>query len=87
MRCDAYENAHFKEMMKTLRDQHVLRHVFKSSDRVLLFDLQLHLFPTKFHSRWTRPFIIKLYCHGAIEIKNSKIGHVFKVTKNISNIF
>lgn len=61
--------------------------VFKSSDKVLLYDSWLCLFPRKLHSRWTGQFIVKtIYPYSVIEIKNPKADHVFKVNEIILNI-
>lgn len=80
MRQDVYENTHiFKEMMKPLHDQQILKCVFKPSDKVLLCNSRLHLFSMKLSSWWIGQFIVKNvypYPHGAIE---NEICHVFKV--------
>ena len=66
--CDAYENSKIsKERMKFFYDKQILRKSFEPSQRVLLYNLRLHLFPGKLRSRWTGPFIVKKcfppWCH------------------------
>lgn len=52
LRCDTYENVCiFKDKMKTLHNQHISRHTFKPSDKVVLYESRLHLFSEKLHSR------------------------------------
>ena len=81
IRNDAYMNSKiYKERMKVLHDQHIHRKTFEPSQKVLLYNSRLHLFPGKLRSRWTGPFIVKtLYPHGAVEIENPLNGNVFKV--------
>ena len=81
IRNDAYENSRiYKEKMKVFHDKHILRKSFEPSQKVLLYDSRLHLFPGKLRSRWTGPFIVKnVFLHGAVEIENPKNGNVFKV--------
>ncbi|XP_075112050.1 uncharacterized protein LOC142182057 [Nicotiana tabacum] len=69
-RLEAYENAKlYKEKTKRWRDN-LLRHKdFKVGDQVLLYNSRLRLFPGKFKSRWSGPYIItKVTPYGAIEI-------------------
>ena len=70
IRRDAYENSRIsKERMKVFHDKQILRKSFEPSQKVLLYNSRLHLFPRKLRSRWTRPFIVKnVFPHGAIEI-------------------
>lgn len=61
-------------------DQNLLRNFFTSGQKVLLCNSHLQVFPGKFCSRWSGPFIVRTsYPHGAVEIKNPKDGNVFKV--------
>ena len=81
IRNDAYENAKiYKDKMKVFHDKHIVRKSFEPSQKVLLYDSRLHLFPGKLRSRWSGPFIVKnVFPHGAVEIENPKNGNVFKV--------
>jgi hypothetical protein len=81
LRNDAYDSSRkYKEHMKKLHDQSILRRSFKPGQKVLLYNSRLHLFPGKLKSRRTGPFIIKtVFSHGAIEIEDPKNGNIFKV--------
>ena len=60
IRRDAYENSRIsKERMKVFHDQKILRKSFEPSQKVLLYNSRLHLFPKKLRSRWVGPFIVK----------------------------
>jgi hypothetical protein len=78
---DAYDSSRkYKEYMKKVHDQSILRRSFEPGQKVLLYNSRLHLFPGKLKSRWTGPFIIRtVFSHGAIEIKDPKNGNTFKV--------
>jgi hypothetical protein len=66
--------------MKKVHNQGILRRSFEPGQKVLLYNSRLHLFPGKFKSRWTGPFIIRtVFSHGAIEIEDPKNGNIFKV--------
>lgn len=53
---------------------------FNLFDKVLLYDLWLHLFFKKLCSSWIGPFIIKtIYPYGAVEVENLNTSHMFKV--------
>ena len=48
IRCEAYESARLsKERVKLVHDRMILRKVFDSGMKVLLYDLRLHLFSGK----------------------------------------
>lgn len=81
IRNDAYDCAKsYKERMKRVHDQSILRKSFHPGQKVLLYNSRLHLFPGKLRSRWSGPFIVRtVYPHGAIEVENPKDGNVFKV--------
>ena len=81
--CDAYENYRIsKERMKVFHDKQNLRKSFEPSQKVLLYNSRLHLFPRKLRSRWIGPFIVKnVFPHGAIEIENPNNGNIFKVNR------
>jgi hypothetical protein len=52
LRSDAYDCARmYKEQMKKAHDQSILRRSFKPSQKVLLYNSRLHLFPSKLKSR------------------------------------
>ena len=78
---DAYENSRIsKERMKVFHDKQILRKSFETSQKVLLYNSRLHLFPEKLRSRWTGPFIVKnVFPYGAIAIENLKNDNIFKV--------
>ena len=66
--------------MKKVHDQSILRRSFEPSQKVLLYNSRLHLFPGKLKSRWIGPFIIRtVFSHGAIKIEDPKNGNTFKV--------
>ena len=60
LRNDAYFNSKIaKDKLKRWHDQLIASKHFKQGDQVLLYDSKLHLFPSKFKSRWTSPFTIQ----------------------------
>jgi hypothetical protein len=66
--------------MKKVHDQSILKKFFEPSQKVLLYNSRLHLFPGKLKSRWTSSFIIRtVFLHGAIQIEDPKNGNTFKV--------
>jgi hypothetical protein len=66
--------------MKKVHDQNILRRFFEPSQKVLLYNSRLHLFPRKLRSQWTGPFIVRsVFSYGAIEIEDPKNGSTFKV--------
>ena len=71
IRNDAYESARiYKEKMKVFHDKMISRKEFKVGQKVLLYHLQLHLFPGKLRSRWIGPFVVtNVFPHGTIEIQ------------------
>ena len=80
-RNEAHENARFyKKKTKVFHDKEILRKSFISSQKVLLYNSRLHLFPEKLRSRWTRLFVVHVvFPHGAMEVEDLKNGIVFKV--------
>ena len=49
---------------------------------MLLYNSRLHVFPGKFKSRWTGPYVVKqVYPHGAINVEDPKDGNMFKVNE------
>lgn len=81
IRHDAYKSARiYKERMKVFHDKNILRKTFEPSQKVLLYNSRLHLFPGKLRTRWTGPFIVKTVSpYGTVEIENPKNGNIFKV--------
>ncbi|XP_050157499.1 uncharacterized protein LOC126631407 [Malus sylvestris] len=80
-RNEAYVNAKiYKERTKKFHDKAIIRKEFVPSQKVLLYNSRLRLFPGKLQSKWTGPFeVIHVMPHGAIEIKNLQNGELFKV--------
>ncbi|KAJ4718790.1 Transposon Ty3-I Gag-Pol polyprotein [Melia azedarach] len=76
IRNEAYENSRiYKERMKVFHDKNIVRKIVKPSQKVLLYNSKLHLFPGKLRSKWSGPFIVKtVYPHGAVEIEDPKNG-------------
>jgi hypothetical protein len=59
LRNDAYDSSRrYKEHMKKVHDQSILRRSFEPGQKVLLYNSWLHLFPGKLKSWWMGPFII-----------------------------
>nr|XP_033509551.1 uncharacterized protein LOC117274394 [Nicotiana tomentosiformis] len=71
-RLDAYENARiFKEKSKRWHDHLIKTNEFHEGDKVLLYNGRLRLFPGKFKSRWTGPYMVKhVSPYGVTEIQN-----------------
>jgi hypothetical protein len=81
LRNDAYDcSRKYKEHMKRVHDQSIMRRSFEPGQKVLLYNSWLHLFLGKLKSRWTGPFIIRtMFSHRAIKIEDPKNGNTFKV--------
>ncbi|CAM8893126.1 unnamed protein product [Rhodiola kirilowii] len=81
LRLEAYESqTDYKARTKLYHDKFILRRTFEVGQKVLLFSSRLRLMPGKLRSRWTGPYTIThVYNHGALELKNPKDGHRFKV--------
>ncbi|KAL4584161.1 hypothetical protein LXL04_008752 [Taraxacum kok-saghyz] len=70
----------YKEKTKVFHDKHITRKHFIPGQKVLLYHSRLKLFPGKLRSRWHGPFVVvKVFDHGAVEIKSVETGQVFKV--------
>ena len=70
----------YKERLKLFHDKTIVRKIFESHQKVLLYSSRLHIFPGKLRSRWIGPFIVKVvYPYGAVEIENPENGKTFKV--------
>ncbi|XP_048435390.1 uncharacterized protein LOC125475089 [Pyrus x bretschneideri] len=81
LRNDSYENVKiYKDMTKLYHDKSILCKSFTPDQKVLLYNSRLCLFPGKLHSWWYGPFVVlKVFEHGAVEIKNPTDGTIFKV--------
>ena len=81
LRRDAYQNSKIsKERAKIYHDKSILRKYFKLSQKVLVYNSQLHFFPRKLKSRWNGPYIIKhVFPFGAVTVEDPKTGFEFKV--------
>ncbi|XP_075076278.1 uncharacterized protein LOC142162947 [Nicotiana tabacum] len=77
----AYEDVRiFKEKTKRWHDRLIKPKEFHEGDKVLLYKSRLILFPKKFKSRWTGPYVVKhVSPYGAIEIQNMDGTESFKV--------
>ena len=80
-RLEAYENAKlYKEKTKRWHDSLIRHKKFKIGERVLLYNSRLRIFPGKFKSRWTGPYVVtEVTPYGAIEIQNINVKEKFKV--------
>ena len=64
LRNDAYENSRIiKARTKNFHDKRIFRKTFKIGPRVVLYNSRLHLFSRKLKSKWSGPFIVKIYIH------------------------
>ena len=72
MRNEVYENAKItNDRIKIFHDKHIIRKIFVSEQKVLLYNSRLHLFQGKLKSRWTGPFVVKIvFPHGAVELRS-----------------
>nr|GEY57769.1 reverse transcriptase domain-containing protein [Tanacetum cinerariifolium] len=83
MRLDAYESSiSYKERTQMWHDKRIKKPTnYEKSDKVLLFNLRLRLFPEKLKSRLYRPFSVsKDMKNGAIELYDED-GNEFIVNK------
>jgi len=54
---------------------------FVPGQKVLLYNLRLHIFARKLKTRWSGPFIVRtIFPHGVVVIFDPKHGEEFKVT-------
>ena len=61
-------------------DRVIIRKEFQPGQKVLLYNLCLHLFPGKLKSHWTGPYIVhKVHPHNAVEVQNTTDGTTFLV--------
>ena len=80
LRNEVYDNARiYKENTKRWLDQKILRREFKAREQVLLYNSRLKLFPWKFKSRWSGPYIVITSTpFGAVTLKDESVNE-FKV--------
>ncbi|XP_073060049.1 uncharacterized protein [Primulina eburnea] len=65
----------YKEKTKKAHDRCIIEREFKEGENVLLYNSRLRLFPEKFNSRWSGPFVIaKVYPSEAIALQDGKDG-------------
>ena len=70
-RTQAYENAKlFKEKVKRWHDKRIQKREFNVGDYVFLYNSRLRFFAGKLLSKWEGPYVIEVYCSGAIKINN-----------------
>ena len=81
LRNDAYINSKMaKEKLKTWHDQLISRKDFQKRQRVLLYDSNLHIFPSKLKSKWIGPFTIhQVHSNGVVELLNFNSTGSFKM--------
>lgn len=81
---DAYENLRiFKEKAKKWHDRLIKSKEFHEEEKFLFYNNRLRLFPGKFKSRCTGPYMVKCVSpYGAIEIQNIKGTESFKVNRH-----
>ncbi|RVW81152.1 Retrovirus-related Pol polyprotein from transposon 17.6 [Vitis vinifera] len=81
LRNNAYINSKVaKQRMKKWHDQLISNKEFQEGQRVLLYDIRLHIFPGKLKSRWIGPFIIhRVYSNGVVKLLNSNGKDSFRV--------
>jgi len=73
---EAYESSClYKERTKKWHEKYIMKKRFEESDRVLLFNSRLRLFPGKPRSRWSGPFqATKVQLSGEVEVWSESIS-------------
>ena len=81
LRHESYESSRiYKERLKLFHYKNILRKTFEPHQKVLMYSSCLHIFPGKFRSKWTGPFIVKVvHPYDVVEIENPENGKIFKV--------
>ncbi|XP_057770952.1 uncharacterized protein LOC130990740 [Salvia miltiorrhiza] len=81
LRNEAYENARiYKDKVKRLHDSRIVPKNLQPGMNVLLFNSRLKLFPGKFKSRWSGPFILKeILPHGAMILSKENNEEKFTI--------
>ncbi|XP_057425713.1 uncharacterized protein LOC130719087 [Lotus japonicus] len=72
MRLQAYESSKlYKEKVKKYHDNKIIKKTFRRSQRVLLFNSRLRLFPGKLKTKWSGPFVVKdVKPYGVVELED-----------------
>ncbi|XP_016164791.1 uncharacterized protein LOC107607337 [Arachis ipaensis] len=80
-RLEAYENAKiYKERTKRWHDKKIARRNFEPGQQVLVYNFRLKIFPGKFKSKWTGPYVVtKVSPHGNLELLNEASKDTFTV--------
>ncbi|CAL0324931.1 unnamed protein product [Lupinus luteus] len=70
----AYQSSKmYKEKTKKDHDAKIKKKEFHPGQQVLMFNSRLKIFPGKFKTRWTGPFVVKTVKeYGAIELEDPK---------------
>ena len=69
----------YKDRTKAFHDKRILRKSFHPSQKVLLYNSRLHLFPGKLRSRWTSAYIVQeVFPYGAVTLIDPSNGTSFK---------
>ncbi|KAI4387228.1 hypothetical protein MLD38_005073 [Melastoma candidum] len=73
-RLQAYESSRiYKEKTKLWHDKKILNKEFQKGQQVLLYNSRLELFPGKFKSRWSGPFVVnRVLPFGAVELQGNE---------------
>ncbi|CAJ2671830.1 unnamed protein product [Trifolium pratense] len=89
LRLEAYESSRiYKEKTKHFHDKMISRKEFSVGQQVLLFNSRLKLMAGKLRSKWIGPFVVtNVFPSGAIEIKSTGTGKVFKVNGQRLKLF
>lgn len=80
---EAYTNVKlYKECTKLLHDKYIMVRNFEREHHGFLHNSRLRLFLGKLKSIWSSIFTItQTFPHGAVKIKDEKIGIQFKVNR------
>ena len=80
LRHNAYDSSRiYKEKTKAWHDKHLMHNELKPRQQFLLLNSRLKLFPGKFRSRWSWPFMItQVFPYGSVELMHRERGR-FKV--------
>ncbi|XP_045822018.1 uncharacterized protein LOC123914902 [Trifolium pratense] len=89
LRLEAYESSRiYKEKTKHFHDKMISRKEFSVGQQVLLFNSRLKLMAGKLRSKWIGPFVVtNVFPSGAMEIKSTGTGKVFKVNGQRLKLF
>ncbi|XP_027931981.1 uncharacterized protein LOC114187806 [Vigna unguiculata] len=89
IRLEAYKNSRiYKEKVKKFHDMKTLRNEFTFGQKVLLYNSKMKLIAGKIRSKWEGSYtIVKVFPHGAVEIKKPEIEKSSKVNGHQLKIF